>query len=156
MLFGRNPMAGLLLGMLNLEEQDVGRFRDCFLKKVECEGEEDSYKIIVFTRNGGGNRPDYAEVTEKLQAHPEFITDYDNDVDRTYATYEFKVPEAFKETAKELFELGAGDVDPSQKWRELFKKLEEGDQNNPAVKKALEVGKRITEAMNSGEKIVKL
>ena len=106
-LFGRNPASRLLLAMLNLTEGDVGRFRDCYLKRDE---ETKELCIVVYTRNGGGNRDDYEAVTEALQAHPAYLSDADDDFDCTYASYFFKVPEAFKATAEELAGLGADRV----------------------------------------------
>jgi hypothetical protein len=47
MLHGRNPDADLLLAVLGLSRDDVGRFRDAFVSDGQ---------IAVYTRNGGGNR----------------------------------------------------------------------------------------------------
>jgi hypothetical protein len=52
-------------------------------------------EIIVFTRVGGANRGcGYGE--EELQKHPNFLRDFDNKSDSTYAAYVFSVPEEFK------------------------------------------------------------
>jgi len=47
MLFGQNPIGDVLLATLGLKQDDVGRYRDCFV----ADGH-----IAVYTRNGGGNR----------------------------------------------------------------------------------------------------
>jgi hypothetical protein len=47
MVFGQNPIADLLLGILGLTREDVGRFRDAFVSEGQ---------IAIYTRNGGGNR----------------------------------------------------------------------------------------------------
>ena len=162
MLFGRNPASRLLLAMLNLTEADVGRFRDCYLARGDtrvdgavaqaeaAEGKkpEGELRIVVYTRNGGGNRDDYEDVTSALQALPEYITDYDDDFDCTYASYEFKVPEKFKETASELAGLGAEpNESPMERFKSLIAKLQAGDQTDPSVQKAMQVGKEIFESV---------
>lgn len=88
----------------------LGRFRDAWVN-------EDGTKIIVFTRNGGGNRecweldgckgdqhdPDcMVTVINGLRKHPNYAMDYDDDFDSTYAYFEFTVPEKFKDFVKAL------------------------------------------------------
>lgn len=88
-LFGQNPLAPVLKSILQLDEEggwDTGRFRDIYLNK-------DATRIILYTRNGGGNREDYADVIANLHNHPNFLSDYDDDFDCTYAYFEFSVPE---------------------------------------------------------------
>lgn len=150
-LFGRNPASRLLLAMLDLTEGDVGRFRDCYLARDENK----KLKIVIYTRNGGGNREDYQAVTDALQSHADYLTDYDDDFDCTYASYEFKVPEKFAATAEELASLGAeSSVSPMEKFKALIENLQKGDANDPAVKRAMDVGKdifgRIEEQMKQG------
>lgn len=151
MLFGRNPASGLLLAMLNLSTESVGRFRDCYLARGTPEERQDlppeqlatkDLRIVVFTRNGGGNRDAYHGTTEWLQAHPEFLTDYDDAFDCTYASYEFKVPKAFEAECKELETLHTAE-EPMKKFTALLEKLKSGDQNDPAVRRAMEVGAQI-------------
>ena len=68
----------------------TGRFRDIYF-----EAEEGSApKIILYTRNGGGNREYYQYIFDLLEAHPLYITDYDDDFDSTYAYIEFRAPES--------------------------------------------------------------
>ena len=104
MLFGENPMSEQLKEILDLDGENkkwpTGRFRDIFLS-------EDGTKIILYTRNGGGNRECWEEDTEDgercdcpgcvisciLPNHPNYIKDYDDDFDSTYAYIEFSVPE---------------------------------------------------------------
>lgn len=138
-LFGRNPLSTFYLALLDLSVNDVGRFRDCFLQKTD----EGDTRIVIFTRNGGGNREDYADTTATLQAHPEYVTDYDDDYDSTYASYVFKVPEKFIETVKAFSERQDQNVDPGSRFKDLLDKMQAGKNDDPAVKRALEVGKEI-------------
>ncbi len=111
MMFGKNPVSDVLLKLINLTEGDCGRFRD-----VSLNGEGN---IVVYTRNGGGNRDcwnwddsDHSDnkscgcpgcvITHKLPDHPNYIRDYDDDFDCTYAYIEFSPPEEFMELFKEL------------------------------------------------------
>ena len=100
MLFGRNPHAKLLLSMLNLSESDCGRYRDAFISDKQ---------IAIYTRNGGGNRKDYEDVTKKLQSHPLYVSDADDDFDSTYATYYFQVPGKYKEIVSAMPTSAGGD-----------------------------------------------
>lgn len=116
-LFGFNENADELLSMLNLTKEQVGRYRDCYLSK-------DGERIIVYTRNGGGNRDDYEEVFQNLSTHPNYITDYDDDYDCTYASIEFSIPDEHKQRVSEIFK----DSDTStgaEKFDKLFKEMSE-------------------------------
>lgn len=95
MLHGYNNNALVALSMLGLSEAECGRFRDAWI-------EEDGKHIVVFTRNGGGNRDDYQPVIDELAEHPNYVTDYDDDFDSTYASIKFTVPERYLELADKL------------------------------------------------------
>jgi hypothetical protein len=68
----------------------TGRFRDIYFENQDGSAP----KIILYTRNGGGNRDYYNWVFELLEKHPLYIQDYDDDFDCTYAYIEFKAPES--------------------------------------------------------------
>ena len=59
-LFGENPDATILLGMLGLTRHSFGRYRDCFLN-------QSGNAITVITRIGGGNKPDYEDVYKNME-----------------------------------------------------------------------------------------
>ena len=126
-LFGQNPMSKVLLAMLNLSTEKVGRFRDCFIS----EG-----KIAVYTRNGGGNRDCWNDcdpqctcpgctIENHLPEHPNYLYDKDDDFDCTYATVYFSFPEKYKEL------LGALDsgkpFDPDQRWLDMIDSISNMD-----------------------------
>lgn len=77
------------------KQYPTGRFRDISLN-------EDGTKIVLYTRNGGGNRESYEYVFEILESHPNYICDYDDDFDCTYAYIEFSVPDEWKDSCKTL------------------------------------------------------
>lgn len=128
LMHGTNPLSDVLLAMLGLKRGDVGRFRDCYLARGDERSEErspaDPLRIVVYTRNGGGNRDDYAEVSEALAKHPLYLTDYDADHDCTYASYVFSVPVEFATDAEVLADAGAQhDATPSERFEKLLASL---------------------------------
>lgn len=106
MLHGVNPTAGLLLHFLNIDQENKewhsGRFRDIY---ANAEGTE----IILYTRNGGGNREHWSDekqagpecgctgctIEYHLRNHPNYLRDWDDDFDCTYAYIAFSVPAEF-------------------------------------------------------------
>ena|SRR3990167_10308610 len=120
-LHGVNDLAPLLLKMLDLDQPkgkfETGRFRDIYLN-------EDGTKIILLTRNGGGNRDSYQSVFDDLEAnHPNYLTNYDDDFDCTYAYIEFSVPKEFKEDLKALA-VGEKPKNMWEKTNEAISRLE--------------------------------
>lgn len=116
MMHGVNPASDILLAMLGLKKEDTGRFRDVFLN-------EEGTEISVFTRNGGGNRDTYQEVIDKLAQHPNYIKDFDDDFDCTYATIVFKTPEKALSLTKKM----ATGITPKtllEKTQEVLKEME--------------------------------
>ena len=89
MLFGENPSTDEILALLGLTEDDVERFRCCWIK-YDAEYDEEP-RIVILARTGGDNREQWPN--EKLTSHPCYIRDYDDDWDATYACYEFVMPE---------------------------------------------------------------
>lgn len=115
-LFGFNENSDTLLSFLELSQEDFGRFRDCYFSK-------DGQNIIVYTRCGGGNREDYQDVFNKMKQHPNYIKDYDDDFDETYASIEFSIPDKYKEQCTELFK-NADTNTGAEKFQALFQDME--------------------------------
>lgn len=88
LLMGFNPACILVMPMLGRKQEDYPRFRDCFVT-------EDG-NIAIYTRVGGGNR-DCGYGEDELYKDENFIKTYDDSKDSTYATYEFKVPDKWKQ-----------------------------------------------------------
>lgn len=88
MVNGFNPACIFFMPMLGRSQNEYPRFRDCFIS-------EDHKYIEIYTRVGGGNRNcGFGE--EELYKDPNFVKTYDDDFDRTYGTYVFKVPEKWQ------------------------------------------------------------
>lgn len=139
-LFGENEDAVPLLGMINCTRNDFRRFRDVYLNK-------EGTVITVVARIGGGNRSEYRQVFNDMMRHELYIQSYDDDYDKTYAYFEFKVPEKYAATCKlmapKVDRLSVGD---------MFKKEYE-EMNIPgseAFKRAERLAKEIFEN-NLGE-----
>lgn len=146
-LFGENKLRPLLLKVLGIDqpdgEFDSGRFRDIYLNG-------DGTRIILYTRNGGGNRDEYQYVLDNFsENHPNYIKDYDDDFDCTYAYVEFSVPDGYKEELKDL----ATGVEPKkvgEAFQELFKDMESG-KDTEAVQRSKKVAEKIIGAINSSQ-----
>ena len=95
-LFGINENADILLGVIGgLSMSDFGRFRDIYLNP-------EGTIITVLTRLGGGNREPYIDTINKIKENDNYIKDYDDDFDSTYAYFEFKVPEKYLNMCKSI------------------------------------------------------
>ena len=135
LIHGRNPLASVLLGVLDLTTADVGRFRDAFLENGDA-----GLVVAVYTRNGGGNRencweedkPDSADCTcpacitnHVLPRHPLFLSVIDDDFDSTYCTIRFRVPEEAQALLAPFVEEG-GHFNPDARWAEALRVVQQG------------------------------
>lgn len=118
MLLGANQLSPVLLEILDMGpngEYSNGRFRDIELV-------EDGAQIMLYTRDGGGNR-DFAPDWSK---HPNYLYDEDDDFDCTYCYIYFSVPEEYKELCAFL---ASESTEPpqtvSEKFEELISRLKE-------------------------------
>jgi len=158
MLHGRNPFSSIFLRILDIDQENgnwfSGRIRDIHLNK-------EADKIILYTRNGGGNREHWDDedeegenctctgciITYNLPKHPNYISDYDDDFDNTYAYVEFSVPEEHKVLVKE-FMTGEDPKTVHQKFmdtmEEMEKMNEEDLENDERFKPILNIFKNIT------------
>jgi len=94
MMHGVTQATFYILPMLGKHPDEYPRFRDCFTEDDE-HPEYDNY-IHVYTRTGGGNRELYYEQNREMQLSENFIIDFDDDFDNTFASWVFSVPEKWK------------------------------------------------------------
>lgn len=143
-LIGHTPGADILLRLLQLAPKDCGRLRDVFLNK--------DLQIVVFTRNGGGNRPDFEDVTRQLRRHPLFAGDYDDSLDNTYAYYVFNPPidavgtQITRKQLQQFRDRTSGDIgEPMERFNRILEKMRnpKTPSNDPELVHARELGKRI-------------
>jgi len=108
MINGVQPATFFILPMLGRHPDSYPRFRDCFIGKQHTDSDVDQFGIpvlkhgeemliSVYTRVGGNNRENYEAEIAEMRAMPEFVEDFDDDYDSTFATYVFRVPEKFQD-----------------------------------------------------------
>lgn len=114
MMHGIDQNAPLLMSILGLDVEGgtpTGRFRDIHVN-------EDGTRIVLLTRNGGGNREHWSFTHKNpegadcrcpgciqeyvLPKHPNYVRDWDDDFDSTFAHTEFTVPEEYAAIARAI------------------------------------------------------
>lgn len=83
-----NQDAGKILDLIGIDPEfllEEARLRDVYLSK-------DRTAVVIFTRIGGGNRQYYSDAIEKLRKYKGYIRDYDDEIDSTYASFEYRIP----------------------------------------------------------------
>lgn len=122
----------LMQKAIDAKHYPTGRFRDLYFTNED----EANPKIILYTRNGGGNRSAYEYVFKLLSQHPLYIQDYDDDFDSTYAYIEFKAPQVIID----FFEgVKTGKLETvSEKFQKEIEAMDAGKEPNPAVKSLME------------------
>jgi hypothetical protein len=138
MINGVNQATFFILPMLGKHPDEYPRFRDCFIGELENSDENDQFgipqkktsdeKVIsVYTRVGGGNRDDYESEIEEIQKMPNYLKDYDDDFDNTFATFVFSIPEKWKTDFDKITEGNANEVSDEykQELKRVFPKLAE-------------------------------
>jgi len=146
MLCGINPASAYVLSYLHLSNTEVSRFRDTCIS-------EDGKLVTVYARIGGGNREHHANEWEALKGHPQYVRDYDDTFDNTYASIEFKVilPEHQKAFAEMAAHPAVGTVHPTQKFAEVMSKIQEHKPGtptkDPVLANALTVGQAIADQL---------
>lgn len=122
MMMGRHPLAERLVVGLELGKWPLGRFRDCYPNEA-CD------KIVVLTRNGGGNRAEYQEVFDNLRKHPNYLSDHDDPFDSTYAEIEFSVPKDLSEVLAGAKEMGLGYKPFHERFHDLMGRMQSGNKD---------------------------
>lgn len=128
---GRATRGSILIALLNEAEVDVGRFRDAWVEPDEA-GEP---VIVIYTRNGGGNRVcEHLAPVERCPAcamraivrHPQHLRDEDDEFDSTYARIWFRLPEGLGEDGLTLLraQMTPEPVDPDQRWQVAIEALD--------------------------------
>lgn len=136
-LFGVNPYAILLLGILGTNYRLVPRFRDVYVKDGE---------IVLYTRTGGGNR-DYYDFCEgpsnaDLRQLSGYLRDEDDPHDPTFAHFYYAVPERHRSVVTEIAEATVDRPVPTEMWLKLFHDLDHSN-DTPETARAKEIGRQI-------------
>jgi len=141
-LHGMNPNAQTILAILKSNDGNINwdgmRFRDISLN-------EDGSQIILYTRNGGGNREHYGDnkgtregfecpchgcfIKYHIPKHPEYLKDVDDEYDTTYAAINFSTPSSFLAIARNM-STGEKPKSIGQKFEETINKIKSGDKES--------------------------
>lgn len=170
LLHGENPLAGMLVGILGIDQPDgkwrSGRFRDIHVRFEEGRPPE----IVLYTRNGGGNREHYNDekeagpdcdctgctMTYHIPKHPNYLRDEDDDFDCTYASVFYSVPAEHESLVKFLYGITKDKRTPNEKWTYLLDKLRNGKSDDPEVAAVVDklspLMKQISDSLNSQKK----
>lgn len=161
-LFDSNPYANVLLMALGITQEDVPRFRDCYL--------DESGDIVIFTRTGGRIRTMYENKQCARQHYPEYFNDSANEpkgpwnanlrtldgfkyeledsVDPTYARFYFTPPPALAEALGQIA-TEQRNCDPRIAFRKLMSDIRSGE-DSPETERALDVSRSIFGATYRG------
>lgn len=129
---GVNPATFFILPMLGKHPEEYPRFRDCFVGELKNAEEKDQFgipkkkvseeKVIsIYTRVGGCNRDNYKSQIEELQNMSNYLRDYDDDFDSTFATFVFSIPEKWKSDFYKI--IGGKFIEISNEYKQELKKV---------------------------------
>lgn len=100
----------------------IPRFRDAYFDFSQNEP-----KLVLYTRTGGGNREFYEKENNFLRNCENFIEDFDDSFDSTYAHWVYSVPENYKNDVdifiKILKEKGYDFSTPSEKFQKALDEI---------------------------------
>lgn len=138
----QNPDALSLLQLICLDHSFLVsdcRFRDAYLS-------DDKKRVIVYTRIGGPNRQDYKDAIDILCTRNDYVTDYDDSFDNTYASFEFAIPEYELNMVKETYK----NSDTSTGQEKMEKSLDEFQKNpDKFLKTHKDFEREMTRVMNA-------
>lgn len=89
LVFGQSGWPKEIMAMFGLTAEMVGRYRDHWIERDPAM--ENCLILAVYTRNGGGNRQEYAEQIAQMQGLTTYVRDDDDAFDSTYATFRFRM-----------------------------------------------------------------
>jgi hypothetical protein len=134
MLYGASPSVFFALPMLGKHPDEYPRFRDCFVGAMTRSEELDQFgipdiavtneKVIsVFVRVGGSNRSAYEKEIEEMRNMPNYVRDYDDSFDSTFAVFVFSVPEQWNEDFERMYVRGDGSQSISSEYLAEMKRV---------------------------------
>lgn len=96
---GTHPAMTVLLHALGATDEGkislIPRLRDVYLYPEE---------IRILTRTGGGNRDEYAVDNEWLRSFDNFLRDWDDEYDSTYAWWAYSWPDSWRPQLQHMLE----------------------------------------------------
>ena len=166
-IFGRNKDSSVLLEVLGFNGDLLGKELAAGLRLRDVYPNADGTRIILYTRNGGGNREHWGDdltpilslpkapgpdcacygcwITHRVKKHPLYVLDRDDDYDETYAYVEFSVPAEYAESVKVLA-TGVPPPTVAERFDTLMGQLNAGERS-PDTDRAMEVGRSVLGAI---------
>ena len=140
-LFSENKDATAILGFAGLTREMFPRYRDVFLA-------DKGDTVIVYTRVGGGNRETYQTDIDEIITHTQYIDNYDDEKDNTYAYFKFNVLPEYLHTAKTIFT-----EEPLSVWDMFERHMKRAkDPNSPEHKIDMEIADKLMKTLESPSK----
>jgi len=120
LVVGQNPYSKMALAILNMDQNQIVRYRDATL--IRPQNKAEGWKIAILTRTGGPNRTHFDETA--LRDHKLFMFTEDLPKDESYAIFHFSFPEELQGLGNWILatELKEGD-ERVDAWVSLFNKL---------------------------------
>ena len=143
----------------------VARFRDAWVEKSP-----DGPVIVIYTRQGGGNRecycdeyedrahvPEqcYAACNEALTEHPLYLRDADDSFDSTYATFYFRAPDD-AEIRDALASIAQDPVDTDARWQQAIDRIGRGELRPAETAMADQLGAMLADPSPDAPKIMEV
>lgn len=102
-----SPIAGPILGWLDIDFREVPRIRDAFLRNDGPDG----LRFVILTRCGRMYHEEYADGVAMLTGHKDYLRFWDDPFDATYGWFEFRISseEARQEIVEGIEEIKAKD-----------------------------------------------
>lgn len=157
-LVGENPAADIILALLNLNRQQTGRFRDCYVRlatSIKTAPQNDDqfqdyeFQIVIFTRNNGLGKDELEPIHQSLIERPDFVESFIDDFDRTFISYVLSAPPEIKPLIATIYLRTKEYGTPMERFHALMRKLENPSTNkdDPDVVRVLQIGKNIFEPL---------
>lgn len=140
-IFGENENADKILDLIDINRENFGRYRDCWLNP-------EGTVATVLSKVGGGNRQNYEYIYENLKLHIRYINYKEDPKDSTYVYFNFSIPDGKIGEAKMIA--------PKEKHKSVHQMFEDeikeanSDPNSPAAKRQEKIMEQI---LNGGKTI---
>jgi len=140
MVCGNNPLFGLYARIIETAEKlpPIPRFRDMYTRE-----HGGTVQIVLYTRTGGGNRPEYHGENEAITRHALYVENFDDDFDTTFAHWVFTCPPAFENrmlAMHKIFSKHPKGMTPRQKFKLAMGEAEAPEFDSRAVDAVQELG----------------
>lgn len=145
-LFGENENADKILDLIDINRDNFGRYRDCWLSP-------DGTIATVLSRIGDGNRENYEYIYANLKLHIRYKGYKEDEKDPTYVYFYFEIPDRNLEEAKKI----APKEEHPTVWKMFEDEIKEATANpeSPTSKRMEQIVHQIFDQMENGDGTVR-